>query len=168
MADDPSYHAPYDELPAEEDEGPVLPRRPVRDTAEMDITPMIDIVFLLLIFFLVCSTATMQSAVHLPPARHGVGISDRASTIVTVLPRGAPGPPLVYLADGRKGAPLPDDQALQREDIAAAVEQGLAEGKPNGMVKAAGDVKLGDLWPVYTALGQVEGAKLHVAVEEVE
>jgi biopolymer transport protein ExbD len=134
----------------------------------MDITPMIDIVFLLLIFFLVCSTATIQGAAKLPRARHGVGISDRASTIITVVERGAPGPPLVYLADGREGGPLPDDPDRQREDIAAAIEQGSVEGKKNGMVKAAEDVKLGDLWPVYTAVGQVEGVKLHVAVEEVE
>lgn len=39
----------------EDEEDFVLPRKK-REDDEMDITPMIDITFLLLIFFIVCST----------------------------------------------------------------------------------------------------------------
>jgi len=164
MADDQTFDSLFDEA----DGGPVLPRRPVEDTAEMDITPMIDITFLLLIFFLVCSTASMQTSVELPPARHGTGVSDRTSIIVTIADRGGPGPPLVYLADGKKGKPLPDDEDLQADEIAQAVEQGYQEGKSTVLVKAAKGVKHGDVWRVETAAGRVEGIKLHVAVLEVE
>jgi len=165
MADDPAWD---DELSAEEEQGPVLPRRPIADTAEMDITPMIDIVFLLLIFFLVCSTTNVQTAVELPPARHGTGVSDRTSTVITVADRGAPGPALVYLADGKKGKPLPDDEDAQEAQISEAVERGMLQGKSTVLVKAEKGVKHGDTWRVYTAAGRVEGIKLHVAVLEVE
>ena len=127
MADDQAWRKVLEEegeLPEEEQEGPVLPRRPVSDTAEMDITPMIDITFLLLIFFLVCSTASVQTAVELPPARHGTGVSDRTSVVLTVADRGGAGPARVYLADGKKGKPLPDDEDLQAAEITQAVEQG--------------------------------------------
>ena len=52
---DPYPMGPQEGLPDEDDfqdDAPVIPRRPMKDTADMDITPMIDIVFLLLIFFL--------------------------------------------------------------------------------------------------------------------
>ncbi len=166
MADEPVWDESLEE--EEEEVGAVLPRRPVSDTAEMDITPMIDITFLLLIFFLVCSTANPQSAVELPPARHGSGVSDRTSVVLTVADRGRAGPALVYLADGRQGSPLPDDQDLQSEAIAQAVERGLQEGKSTVLIKAEKGVKHGDVWRVETAAGRVEGVKLHVAVLEVE
>ena len=166
MADDQAWDEPFDE----EDAGPVLPRRPVSDTAEMDITPMIDITFLLLIFFLVCSTASVQTAVELPPARHGTGVSDQTSVVITVADRGGPGPALVYLADGRKGKPLAGDEDDQQTQIKEAVERGWSEGKSTVLVKAEKGVKHGDTWRVYTAAGQaeVEGIRLHVAVLEIE
>jgi len=164
MADDPVW----DETLDEDEEGPVLARRPVSDTAEMDITPMIDITFLLLIFFLVCSTASVQSAVELPPARQGTGVSDRTSVVLTVAERGSPGPALVYLADGRKGKPLPDDEDLRAAEIAQAVEQGVQSGKSTVLIKAEKGVKHGDVWRVEQAVGRVEGVKLYVAVLEIE
>ncbi|OHB78713.1 MAG: hypothetical protein A2V98_07195 [Planctomycetes bacterium RBG_16_64_12] len=164
MADEQAWDQPFDE----EEAGPVLERRPVLDTTEMDITPMIDITFLLLIFFLVCSTANVQTAVELPPARHGTGVSDRTSVVLTVADRGGPGPALVYLGDGKKGKPLSDDEDAQANEIAHAVEQGLEKGKPTVLIKAEKGVKHGDVWRVETAAGRVEGAKLHVAVLEVE
>ena len=166
MADEPVWDESLEE--EEEEFGAVLPRRPVSDSADMDITPMIDITFLLLIFFLVCSTTDPQAAVELPPARHGSGVSDRTSVVLTVADRGSSGPALVYLGNGRQGSPLPDDQDLQATAIADAVEKGFREGKSAVLIKAEKGVKHGDVWRVETAAGGVEGVKLHVAVLEVE
>ena len=132
-----------DAVAFEEDLGPVLPRRPVKDTAEMDITPMIDITFLLLIFFLVCSTMDQQTDVKLPPARHGSGVDERSSVIITVDARGAGRPPAVYLGDGTAGTPLDDDHTAQEEMIIEEVEKGISGGKPNVLIKAA----MGDRHP---------------------
>ena len=152
----------------EEDLGPVLPRRPVKDTAEMDITPMIDITFLLLIFFLVCSTMAQQTAVELPPARHGSGVDERSSVIITVEPREAGRPPAVYLGDGTAGTPLDDDHAAQEEMIIEEVEKGMFGGKPNVLIKAAMGVKHGEVSRVAAAAASVEGIRLHMAVFEIQ
>jgi biopolymer transport protein ExbD len=149
--------------------GPVLPHRRVRDTAELDITPMIDVVFLLLIFFLVCSTAAVQSAVELPPARHGGAVSERSAVIITIAAREGPGPARVYLGDGMQGAPLPDDEDEQAARIAEFVESGYFEGKTNVLVKAERKVRNGDVWRVESAIGRAEGVDgLYVGVLEIE
>ena len=157
-----------DETAFEEDLGPVLPRRPVKDSAEMDITPMIDITFLLLIFFLVCSTMAQQTAVKLPPARHGSGVDERSSVVITVAPRGAGRPPAVYLGDGTAGTPLDDDHDTQERLIVEKVEEGIVQGKPNVLIKAAMGVKHGEVSRVAAAAATVEGIRLHMAVFEVQ
>ncbi len=163
-----SENADWNELSAEEDTGAILPRRPVQDTADLDITPMIDITFLLLIFFLVASIPDARTAVELPPAHYGGSVNRRTSVIITVAERDGPGPPLVYLADGKLGAPLSDDPAMQETEIARAVEEGYAEGKPSVLVAAERGVKHRDVSRVAAAASQVEGIKLHLAVLEVE
>ncbi|MHC4399166.1 MAG: ExbD/TolR family protein [Planctomycetota bacterium] len=162
MADDPIRD---DSLPAEdEDIGPVLPHRRVPDTSEMDITPMIDITFLLLIFFLVCSTASPETAVDLPEARYGTGIGHGDAAIITMAKGEGGGPAVVYLADGKRGDPLPSDEEEQEEAIRDYVE---SQGKQNVLIKAEEDCKTGDVWRVESAAA-LEGVGLHVAVEEIE
>jgi len=150
------------------EEGPVLPRRQVENTTDLDITPMIDITFLLLIFFLVASTADMQDAVKLPAARHGKGVSEETAIIITVDERGGPGSALVYLGDGTKGKLLPDDPDIQKERIARAVQESFDAGKPTVLVKAARGVIHREVSRVAAAAGLVEGIQLHMAVLEVE
>ncbi len=152
-----------DELVAEEEAGPVLKRRPVRDTAEMDITPMIDITFLLLIFFLVASIPDASSAVQLPPARHGQVVNPRTSVILTVAE-----PAVVYLADGKTGSPLPADPKIQSALVTQAVREGVAEGKSTVLIKAERGVKHRVVSRVAAAAGQVEGIHLHLAVLEIQ
>jgi len=48
------------------DEGFVL-RRPVTDFGEMDLTPMVDVTFLLLIFFMVTASFSLQKTLAFPP-----------------------------------------------------------------------------------------------------
>jgi biopolymer transport protein ExbD len=158
----------WDETLVAEDSGPVIVRRPVRDTADLDITPMIDMVFLLLIFFLVASTPDLQTAVELPPARYGKGVSQQESVIITVAERGGPGPALVYLADGKVGAPLPDQPELQRQLIVQAVQRGFEEGKPNVLVKAERGVLHREVARVAAAAGEVDKIHLYLAVFEVD
>jgi len=155
---------------ADSQNGPVIARRAVRDTAEMDITPMIDITFLLLIFFLVASTMDRKSSVPLPRARYGDGVMARTSVIITVAERGGTGPALVYLADSTTGAPLPDDRDLQESRIIEAVEKGFREGKSQVLVKAGRGVLHRDVARVATAVGaaDVEGVQLHLAVFEID
>jgi biopolymer transport protein ExbD len=150
-----------------EDEGALLPRRPVDDSAEMDITPMIDIVFLLLIFFLVCSTLAESTAVELPEARHGTGVDERNSVIITIDARGDGLPPAVYLGDGTSGEMLPDDHDAQRTMILEYVEAGFSPQRPNVVIKASKGVKHGEVSRVSTAAAGVEGIRMYLAVFEI-
>ncbi len=152
-----------------DDDGPVLPRKPMQDTADMDITPMIDIVFLLLIFFLVSSTPEKGTAVELPPARYGVGVSEKNSVMITVAKPEGSGKTAVYLADGRKGAPLPADKAEMTAAIVAAVEEGFfRQSKAQVLIKAGGKVKRKEVYEVEIAVSKadVEGLKIYHGVYE--
>lgn len=155
---------------AGEEEGPVLPRRRVKDTAELDITPMIDIVFLLLIFFLVASIPDVQIAADLPRARHGEGVNPRTAVIITIAEPDGPGRARVFLSDGKIGTPLPDDPDEQAKLIRQAVEEGFrSEGKSAVLVKAEKRVPYREDARVVDAVASadVENVQLYFAVFEI-
>jgi biopolymer transport protein ExbD len=151
-----------------EPESPVVTRnRPVVD-AEMDITPMIDCVFLLLIFFIVCSTMDQQSPIELAEARHGKGVGERDSIVITIGAGGVDEAP-VYLADDVTGEAVAGSPGDQREAIRAAVQQQKQEeGKSDVLIKADRNVAHRDVAKVIKAVSQVEGVNIHLAVVEAE
>ncbi len=158
----------FDDADFDED-GPVLPRKPMQDSADMDITPMIDIVFLLLIFFLVSSTPDKNTAVELPPARYGVGVSEKNSVVITIAQPQGSGKTAIYLADGRVGKPLPDAAAEKTAAIVAAVEEGFfRQSKSQVLIKAGGKVKRKEVYAVEIAVrkADVEGLKIYHGVYE--
>ena len=66
---------------------------------EMDITPMIDCTFLLLIFFLVASRIDTTAVIDLPPAKHASAVLVEHSVVLTV--KKGPGElAAVYEGDG--------------------------------------------------------------------
>lgn len=83
----------------DDDEGPVsLGERPPMDD-EMDITPMIDMTFLLLIFFVLTSKMTAEQSYEVPPAKHGSSIAAKNCVVITVT-RGIGDNPIVAKGDG--------------------------------------------------------------------
>lgn len=157
-----AHYNPHDDP----EEPPIKPRKaPVEDT-EMDITPMIDCTFLLLIFFTVTSTPDAQTALNLAPAKYGVGVSIQDSVIISVADAGDGKPAQVYLADGKVGAPLSGANEEQDAKIRQAIEEGLATGKVNVLIKAEKGVLHRDVSRVATAAGAVEGVNLNLAVME--
>ena len=48
--------------------------------AELDITPMIDVTFLLLIFFMVTSTMQPDEVLDIPTSVHGLGVEANSAT----------------------------------------------------------------------------------------
>lgn len=163
--------SPPSQLDAESgDEQPlVLPRRRFVGDAEMDITPMIDIVFLLLIFFLVASKMDESATVELPPARHGVDIS-RENAIVVIVKQEPGGRVVVSRRDGQRFA---DDWELQEQEIGQYVEAGMTGSAPferpmeSIIVMAHGAVKAGEVARVAKAIGRAtEMSILNYAVLE--
>lgn len=151
------------------DDQPLVPKRSL-DDSEMDITPMIDITFLLLIFFLVAGRLEQTAPVELPPARHGTAVTTKSSVVVTI----AEGPDrqaVVYLGDGKVPERLLEgsDLAGQETAIERYVNEELQNGsepKTNIVIKAERNVRHRDVARISAAAAR-GGGDLYVAVTEL-
>jgi len=142
-----------------EERGAIRLRKPYRESDEIDMTPMIDCVFLLLIFFLVHSALTsINAAVELPPAQYGTAADMKQAVVLTMVAREGAQAPEVYLGDPdlQQKTNLLDSEAKVLE----AIRQGRDEGKEAVMVRAERTLKHRDVSKVAAAVGQVEGGKL--------
>ena len=102
---------------------------------ELDITPMIDVTFLMLIFFMVASTMQGTPDLPVPPAKAGVGVDQASTVVLTLLQTG--GQPSIHLGDG-PGAPVGE-----LNEVADFVSRGVAEQKPHVVLKADRDLAAG-------------------------
>jgi biopolymer transport protein ExbD len=150
------------------EEHPLVFRRPLED-AEMDITPMIDITFLLLIFFLVASRLDEDAPVELPKARYGIAVAEKSSIPITIA-QGSGDTANVYLADGRAADKQVNstDLIVQEQEIVRYIEENLANGKEHVLVKAEKGVRHRDVARVSDAVGKAGSGDLYVAVMEVQ
>jgi biopolymer transport protein ExbD len=149
-----------------EDHGPLLPRRRPQLNAEMDITPMIDVTFLLLIFFLVSSIADPSLAIDLPAAEFGDGVDSRTTAPVTLVANDMPDAPLVYRAEGRdEAALLPADEATQMAELEGYFSQALSEGKTAALILAEREVRYRHIARIVRLAGSL-GMTVHVGVME--
>ncbi len=153
-------------IAAEDDSEPesFMPLRPQSNDDEIDITPMIDIVFLLLIFFIVSSKMNAEQAVDLPKARHGGVIAGKESVII-LMKRGTGDQAEVLKSDGTK---FPADLEQQNIEIAEYVQKGLDSGKKHVVIKAEGSVRHGEINRVTGAISESlnEGELINIAVME--
>jgi len=147
-----------------------LRRRRPREEAEMDITPMIDCTFLLLIFFLVTSVMKAQAPLDLPKARHGSVVVERDAVILTIA-LGADGQPHVYQGHSRDAAQelTGSTSAEQEEAIARYVEReaNTTPPKRNVLIRAERGLKQRDVDRVQRAAAQANVDQLYVAVLEI-
>ncbi|NLF07231.1 MAG: hypothetical protein GX594_04520 [Pirellulaceae bacterium] len=162
MAQKDAWDKPFIE---DEDGGAAVQfRPPLKQEDDVDMTPMIDCVFLLLIFFLVGSIPDIKTAVELAPARYGIGADPSSAVFVTVAEGGATAD--IYLADGKVGSPLPNDVKTQEATITKAIRDGRQEGKSSVIIKAEKSVKHKEVSRVASAAAKVEGIQLYLAVFE--
>ncbi|MBX3423619.1 MAG: biopolymer transporter ExbD [Pirellulaceae bacterium] len=131
---------------------------------EIDITPMIDIVFLLLIFFLVSSQMTGEATVDLPAARHG-GVVAAKESVIILMRRGTGEQAEVLQLDGTQ---FSADLEQQQSEIAEYVAGGLDSGKKHVIIRAEGSVRHGEIGRVSRAIAESlpEGEMIHIAVIE--
>jgi len=147
-------------------------RRAVAEEAEMDITPMIDCTFLLLIFFIVTSKMTADTPIDLPIAKHGGAVVMKESVIITVA-KGEGSAAAIYKGDNTDAANLlPGENLEAQEDaITEYIEQESALSSPPKrfvLIKGAKGVKHGDVARVAQAAAKSEVEQLYVAVLEVQ
>ena len=147
---------------------PIAPRNRYVDDTEMDITPMIDCTFLLLIFFIVCSRPDAQEAIILARASHGVAVGARNATVITIAESGQQSSP-VYLADGKFDENrLSDDPEQQSTEIQEAVQAAVDEGKTDVLIKAEKGVPHREVARVTSAASRVSGIRIYFGVADME
>jgi biopolymer transport protein ExbD len=134
--------------------------------AEFDITAMIDLVFMMNIYFLVTFVAVSMGQLNLPSATH-VAPLDGDSAVIFTLTRSADGKSVnLYVGDGIKTEAI-TDSTQQEERVQTAVAKGVAAGKKNVLLKAEKKVRLADMFRIATA-ATAEGVKLNIGVLEKE
>lgn len=137
------------------DEDPWSRKRAASD--EIDMTSMIDCTFLLLIFFMVCSTMQSQPDIDLPVAGHSVGVDTQGAALITILAGTQSEPARILLGDG-----VGEEVAL--EEVRGFVSDAVAAGNARIVVKAEGDVSHGFIEDVARQVVAVEGAQLFMGV----
>lgn len=93
--------------------------------SEFDITPMIDVVLLLLIFFMVSARMAPQNVAQLPKAKHGE-MAAMHDAVVLVIRQGSADVASVSTPSGRK---FSAEQELQSAEIAEYVETSFQDPK---------------------------------------
>jgi biopolymer transport protein ExbD len=135
----------------------LAPRKPMGDDARFDITAMVDLVFMMNIYFLVTWVGSAMSEMNLPVARHCTGAGQNDSLIISVM-KGSK----IYL-----GEPLPENLLANSEvekRIERAVDDAVLEQKKFVLVKGEYDAALRDIVRVAGVATASKGLKLMVAV----
>jgi biopolymer transport protein ExbD len=118
----------------------VMPKRPPMDD-EMDITPMIDMTFLLLIFFILTSKMTAEQTRALPTAKNGDVVPTKSCIILNVRSGGGDA---AMVSRGDETL-LSDDLEQQAAEIAEYIQQGFNMQKIEVLIRADGNVRNGEI-----------------------
>jgi biopolymer transport protein ExbD len=143
---------------------PMFGRKRRAVDATVDMTAMIDLVFMLNIFFLVTSIVTALAEIDLPAAQHVVAVDMESSVVFSILAVAEGNPPLIYLGDPAEGERLSADDPT--EQIAAAVAEAASQGKTTVVIKAEKNVPLREIVRLAAAATSEQGMTLSLAVME--
>jgi biopolymer transport protein ExbD len=145
---------------------PLVARRPLVDDAHFDVTAMVDLVFMMNIFFLVSWVGANLAELDLPTARHCTAVDTDTTVVISVTGKAGQRAE-IHLGEARAGEVVADPAEVVPK-IQALIEKGASEGKKTVLVKAQRDLQLNQLRTVLTAASSVEGVKLNAAVIEKE
>ena len=145
------------------EENALVPRKPLADNASFDITAMVDLVFMMNIYFLVSWIVAASAEIDLPTARH-CRAGDPEEAIIVTITGGAT--PAVYLGESNVGTGIDPYEVEWR--LQAAAEEGKKASPPKTFVllKAEKQVRLRDVVRVGAAATSAKGLKLNLAVIE--
>ena len=150
-----------------EDDEPLIARRNSHHEANFDITAMIDLVFMLNIFFMVTTVAAAQAEMELPVVRHCLATDPEDAVIISLVATN-PQAVTVFLSAAAHGEGLSDREDQLRE-VRLAVEEGSRSGKRIILLKAERSVKLKDVKRIAAAATKnIAGMELRMAVIEKE
>ena len=153
-----------------DDELCIRPRRMRPPESDIYITPIIDITFLLLIFFLVSAFLSKQAPVDLPQALYGDAVAQDESAIITIAAEGVDDS-VIYKGDGvKEDWQLASADLVAQEQELAAYIQAQFDAHPHKrhvLIKADKQVKHRHVARVSHAAGRVlTDGRLFIAVTE--
>ncbi len=129
-----------------------LPKKK-RGDDEMDITPMIDITFLLLIFFVVCSKMDPTQMGNIPEAQNGIAVSAKESAVVFIEPAGKDKVVLKRI-DGSEFSTDEETQTAELiEYISKELKSTLGQEKNHVMIMGDGEIAVGEVTRVQKIIG---------------
>jgi len=136
----------------DDDDDYVMPKK-MAEEDEMDITPMIDVTFLLLIFFVVCSTMDPVKIGDIPDAQNGLPVSAKESAVIFVKSAGADKVNVIR-GDGRE---FSSDEATQETEIieyvTAELEKSIEANKNQVMIMGDASVKVLEITRIQKIIG---------------
>lgn len=134
-------------------------KRGAGDDFELDITPMIDVTFLLLIFFMVASTMQKPPDMDVPAAKYGQSLDPTGAITFYIT------------ADGAKGS-VPEIRGVKKtevytiEQFAAKVRAEAQEGKHTIIIQADGRAPTGFINDVLRSVNDVPNIQYNAGVRE--
>jgi biopolymer transport protein ExbD len=146
---------------------PLFPRKPIHDEAKFDITAMIDLVFMMNIFFLVTTVTAALAEIDLPSAKHCAPADRDNAVLITIMASPDQGTGRVYIGDAGEGKPLPEGEGEERA-IREAVQAGVRSDKKIVLIKAERHVRLRDVSRIGSVAVSIPGTELKLAVIEKE
>jgi biopolymer transport protein ExbD len=120
--------------------------------ADIDVTPLVDCVFLLLAFFMMTSPMKGNPDRNLPTALHGSGINPNGATTIRITE--AEPVPRIFL----------ENRESSVDEVRPFVEEGLRKGHSLVVIKADRKVPCGIVQKVAKAITSVEGVRFCVGV----
>ena len=140
-------------------------RRPPQEDPHFDITAMIDLVFMMNIYFMFTFLSAAAGELALPTANHCGPLDAKEATVITIINGAQWDQVQVVVGDGKDGTPItdPDDQTKMVQD---AINKGLTLGKSAVIIKAEHSVRLRELRRICAVASEMPEVSLHLAVIE--
>jgi len=127
---------------------------------ELDITPMIDVTFLLLIFFMVASTMQPKPRAEVPTAINGTPQATQNASELFIT--GSTGQkPVIETIQGTTQV------EIKLEEVKATIEEAAAAGKKHVIVHADRKVPSGFVGEVLAKIQEVEGVTSSIGVRKI-
>ena len=151
-----------------------VPPKKKREPAELDITPMIDITFLLLAFFVMVSKMDPQVPIALPRATYGDTVQEK-NCVVLIAVVSATDPKEADIFQGKTKDPdkmVTGETPIDKEAVIASYVEDQISLRPTiqaVLIKAEGEVKTGVIELIKRGISGSELAEtrqIYVAVEE--
>lgn len=137
----------------------LAPRKQKPRKDEIDVAPLIDVTFLLLMYFMVQQALNPRGDALVPEARHGVPTDKKTSSVISVKSVKGQKLPRIILGDtsGEDGS----FAAIPRY-----VQNGLKQQKHDVIIQAEREVPYGFVQQVIKAVNKVEGVRIAIAVKD--